>query len=334
MIWKQLLPPVTTVLSLSLGHPAALAGQIALTNGDIIHGELLGVDKKHVIWNSDNLGQLVIDKSRVQDFSSSAIIPQVKTVSGPAYNCVLHMAEEVESSCEGGTRDMQPLTTLIAVEPEPPFNGEARFGFNRKDGNTDSADLDFAVNAQWFEEKLRHELEMRAESDEADGEIVDERYESNYQLNYDFSERWFSYTRLGYEKDRFNAIDEQYELGAGLGRRLALDNQMRFNLQLGAAYLVSQHPEDGTDRDLAGRWAFKLDWQVPDSRLTLFHHHELLWPVDDVNNNQVESSTGVKLPLMGNLFSELRYDFDYVSQPENDQRHADEEWVIAIGYEW
>lgn len=334
MSWKHFLPTAFAVFFIQLTSTPALAGQITLINGDVIHGELQAIDKKHVLWKSDVLGVLNIDKKQVSQFSSNTVMPQVKSPGVTASNCSLDMTEEVERNCTGGLHDSQPLATLVAIQPPPAFSGDARFGFNRKDGNTDSSDLDFAVNAQWLQEKLRHEVELRAESEESDGVVVDERYEANYQLNYDFQEEWFSYTRLGYEKDRFNAIDEQYELGGGIGHRLSLDNQMRFNLQLGAAYLISHHPQDGSDNDAAGRWAFKLDWPVPDSKLTLFHHHEFLWTMDDIHNNQTESSTGVKLPLMGNLFSELRYDFDYVSEPNDSQKHADEEWVIAIGYEW
>ncbi|TNE80491.1 MAG: DUF481 domain-containing protein [Gammaproteobacteria bacterium] len=319
---------------MSLACLPAIAGTLTLTNGDVIHGELQGVDKSQVIWKSDNLGVIHIAKAKVAGFTSTAVIPEVKTPEGTAQNCSLNMTDRVTRDCANGLQDTQPLATLMAIEPPPAFSGDARFSFNRKDGNTDSADLDFIVNSQWLQEQYRHELELLVESEESDGDVVDEHYEANYQLNYDFNERWFNYTRLGYEKDRFNAIDEQYELGAGIGHRFNLDNQMRFNLQLGAAYLVSHHPDDGTDNDLAGRWGFKLDWPVPDSKLTLFHHHELLWTMDDINNNQVDSSTGIKLPLMGNLFSELRYDYDYVSEPSDGQKHADEEWVIAVGYEW
>jgi len=319
---------------LSFSSQAAMAGTITLNNGDVIHGELQAVDKKQVIWKSDNLGKLSIPKEKVAHFTSTSVIPEVRTPNGTAHNCSLNLEEGVQASCTDGLVETQPLATLVAIEPPPAFSGDSRFSFNRKDGNTDSSDLDFIVNAQWLRDQFRHQVELLAESETSDGDVVDERYEGNYQLNYDFNQRWFSYTRLGYEKDRFNAIDEQYELGAGFGQRFNLDNQMNFDMQLGAAYLISHHPEDGSDNDLAGRWGFKMNWPVPGSKLTLFHHHELLWAMDDVNNNQTESSTGVKLPLMGNLFSELRYDYDYVSEPSDEQKHADEEWVIAIGYEW
>lgn len=77
-----------------------------------------------------------------------------------------------------------------------------------------------------------------------------------------------------------------------------------------------------------------MDWPIPGTDMMLFHENEFFWTVDDFNNNQTESSTGIKIPLLGNLFSELRYDFDYVNQPGDGQKRADEEWVISLGYQW
>ena len=63
-----------------------------------------------------------------------------------------------------------------------------------------------------------------AESDSAEGDVVDEQYDARYQLNYDFDKHWFSYGRVKYEKNRFSAIDEQFQAGGGLGHKLTLNN--------------------------------------------------------------------------------------------------------------
>ena len=261
-------------------------------------------------------------------------MPLVTSPDETATNCSLTMEETVTGHCDEGTKPSLPFMTLVAMEPPKAFTGDVRFGFNRKDGNTNTENLDFIVRAQWLQEQFRHETELIAESEKTDGVVVDEHYETNYQLNYDFTERWFSYGRLGYTKNHFSAIDEQYQLGAGAGRRINLANQMKLNLQLGAAFLVSHYDGSDSEKDLAGRWRMRMDWPIPGTDMMFFHENEFFWAVDDFNNNQTESSTGIKIPLLGNLFSELRYDFDYVNQPGDGQERADEEWVISLGYQW
>ncbi|WP_438951834.1 DUF481 domain-containing protein [Porticoccus sp.] len=312
------------LFSLLLPVPS-LGGEITLKNGDIIHGELDSINEKQVIWKSDIFGLVKIPKHEVHEFSSSATMPLVTREKETVTNCSLRMDGVVTGHCDGGEQTSLPLMTLIVAEPPKTFTGDIRFGFNRKDGNTDTEDLDFIVNTQWLHDKFRQEVDLSAESEKTDGNVVDEHYETNYQLNYDFTERWFSYGRLGYTKDRFSAIDEQYQLGGGLGRRIILGNQMKLNLQLGAAVLVSHYNESGSETDLAGRWGMRMDWPIPGTDMTVFHENELLWAMSDVNNNQAESSTGIKIPLLGNLFSEFRYDFDYVNQPSDGHKRADEE---------
>ena len=312
----------------------SLAGEITLKNGDIIHGELDSLNENQVIWKSDIFGLIKIPKNQVTDFNSSSRMPLITSPDETATNCSLTMEETVTGHCDEGTKPSLPFMTLVAMEPPKAFTGDVRFGFNRKDGNTNTENLDFIVRAQWLQEQFRHETELIAESEKADGAVVDEHYETNYQLNYDFTERWFSYGRLGYTKNRFSAIDEQYQLGAGAGRRINLANQMKLNLQLGAAFLVSHYDGSDSEKDLAGRWRMRMDWPIPGTDMMFFHENEFFWAVDDFNNNQTESSTGIKIPLLGNLFSELRYDFDYVNQPGDGQERADEEWVISLGYQW
>ncbi|MEH6528846.1 MAG: DUF481 domain-containing protein, partial [Porticoccus sp.] len=314
-----------------------IGGEITLHNGDIFHGELSTINKGSIIWMSDTLGELRLPKEKVEHFSSSTILHTVKSDANNAENCSLKMSETIDGICEKGQLSGLQLNELVATSPPPPlapFGGQVKLNTSRKSGNSDSMDFDFEALLKWNQEEFRHEAEFIAEIDKAEGNVVDENYKANYQLNYDFNDLWFSYGRFDYDKDRFSAIDEQYEIGAGLGRRIYLKNQLNLNLQLGPSYLITKNPNTDTEKDLASRWALKLDWPIPDSDITFFHNQELLWLIEDADDNQLETSTGIKIPLFGGMFSEIRYDFDYVGEPDNGQKHADDEWVVSVGYTW
>ena len=300
--------PVFIFFSIFVVAPA-FGGELTLTNGDVIHGELHTLTEDSIIWSSEILGDITIPREKVQQFTPS-----------------IAAADDAP----------QELSDVDVQAPPPPstFTGDIKLGYNRKRGNTDTEDVDFSTRSKWEQGLLRHEALLVAESEKVEGSVIDEKYVADYQLNYDFDENWFNYGKLRYEKDRFSADDEQTQLGGGIGYRVELDNQLQVNAQLGASYLITHQREGGTDKDPAGRWALKLDWPIADSEMTLFHHHEFLWPLTDTNDYQVESSTGVKVPLIGGIFSELRYDYDYVNQVEGDQEHADHEWVVLLGYHW
>lgn len=315
------------------------AGELRLSNGDVIQGEVVEVTEDSLLWKSDILGELTIAKSNVASFSSSTILSHMKTGSQEAHQCAIQMQnpETVSSQCVAGNLSETSLASLLSVKPAPtpdPYAGESKLGYSNKSGNTNTEKLDFATNIKWQTEILRHEANLTIQSDKTNGQVVDERYKTNYQANYDYNQNWFSFGLAEYEKNRFSAIDEQYQVGAGMGHRNTFKNNLQTNAQLGLSYLISRPPTGDSEKDIAARWGLKLDWPVPNSELVLFHYHELLWPIDDIKNNQLESSTGLKVPVIGNLFGEFRYDFDYVNQPPTGQKHADDEWVISLGYQW
>jgi putative salt-induced outer membrane protein YdiY len=339
---------------------AISAGEVTLNNGDKIHGELQAIHKDSIIWLSEVFGVITLPKEKITRLHSSTLLPFSSdtlpvtafspTTDNSEYNpqkeaidhCSLNIEDSVSAICNSGklsNLSLDKIATIKLTPEPPPFKGEVKFGFNQKSGNTDSEELDVAISTQWNQQDFRHEVDFTAESDSADGDVVDEQYDARYQINYDFDEHWFSYGRLKYEKNRFSAIDEQIQAGLGLGHKLKLDNQLLINAQLGATFLSTRRPgtdlESGSNnKDAAGRWALKLDWPIPTSELTVFHRHELLWLIDEIDNTQLETSTGIKIPLLGGIFSEIRYDMDHVSEPASDQEQADHEWVISVGYNW
>ena len=317
--------------------PVAKAGQLTLTNGDVIHGELSAIKSNLLIWDSELLGKIRVQKTDVKHFHSDATIPMVQATGVTAENCQLIMKEMINGRCEEGKISDTPLTELTARQPLPPpslVGGDLKLRYNKKEGNIDSESLDFSIRSAWDQELIRHEVSALADTDKSDQARVRERYKADYQRNYRFKESWFGYGNLGYEKNRFGPIVEQYEVGTGLGHILSFDNQLQLNMQLGASYLATEHADGEDDNHIAGRWIMKLDWPLPDTDLKLFHHHRFLWPVEEPGNNQLETSSGLRMPLIGNLFSEFRYDFDYVNQPSDDQQHTDQEWIISLGYQW
>jgi putative salt-induced outer membrane protein YdiY len=328
---------------------AVSAGKITLKNGDIIHGELQAIQKDNIVWSSNIFGDITLPKNQVTQLTSSTVLPintnsheQATTTTNCSFELKNELEDQMSVLCDTGEQKglaLKDVVTIKARPAPPPFKGDVKFGYNQKSGNTDSEELDVAISAQWIQQQFRHELGLAAESDSSEGNVTDEKYTADYKLNYDFDDHWFTYGQVKYEKNRFSAIEEQYQVGAGIGHKLILDNELHINAQLGTTYLSTKRPSSDSDngsndKDIAGRWTLKLDWPIPNSNITAFHHHELLWIADAIDDNQLESSTGIKIPLFGGIFSELRYDFDHVSEPASEQQHADHEWVISVGYKW
>lgn len=325
------------ILLLPLLAQSINAGQIVLTNGDSLQGELKSVDSDSLVWQSTLLGEIKIPKSSVESMDSSTVLPVVKSGEAYANDCVIKLDNGLTTQCLDGELDTHSLAMVTSFQRNPDamvHSGNVKLNYDRRDGNADTEDLDFSTTANWQNQKYRHAVELTAESDKSEGVVQNEKYEADYQLDYDFAEHWFSYGNIGYEKDRFSAIEQQYELGSGFGHRYRFENMIETEAQLGLAYLQSELADGDKENDLAGKWALKVRWPIPGTRMDIFHRQEYIWPWDDMSSYQLESSTGLKMPLLAGVFGEFRYDFDYTAEVTEDTKHADEEWVISLGYEW
>lgn len=340
---------------------ALTAGELMLTNGDLIHGELIAINATDITWASSLFGNITVPKNNIVQLDSSTMLNlellpsptlELTTTQIPEITdlCTLKVegdTESVSARCQSLALDEHALNQLsldnivsIKAQPKtPPFSGTTTLGFNKRSGNTDKEELDIEVALRWQRGLFSHEVDILIDNDKKNDVVIEENYNTSYQLNYDLNEHWFSYGRAEYEKDRFSGIDEQYQIGTGIGRKIFFHNQLRMNVQLGADYWTTKRKssdsnDKSTDHDIAGRWALKLDWPVPDSSLTLFHRQELIWLLEEPDDNQLKTSTGIKMPLIGGIFSEIKYKFDHLGKPSSGDKHADQEWAISLGYEW
>ncbi len=296
-------------LFLLLAACPALGGELTLTNGDIIHGDLVAEDEHSLTWKSDVFGEISVPRENVQQMLSGSVV-------------------------QGEPVQAEPIKEAAPTPERSLVKGSAELAYKRKQGNTDSENVDAEIVNEWELGLYRHEVKLQVEYEEKNGSRIEERYESDYQLNYDYDEHWFSYGRVEYEKDRFGSYYEQHQIGTGLGYQTTLDNYLKINAQGGVSYFVTKDRDGKKRTDPAGRWALDLNWPFPKTEVSLFHRHELLWLLTDASYYQLESSTGMKIPLVGGIYSELRYDYDYVSEVDDDERRGDHEWRALLGYEW
>ena len=68
--------------------------------------------------------------------------------------------------------------------------------------------------------------------------------------------------------------------------------------------------------------------------VTLFHKGELSWLWLDRDLHNIETSSGIEVPLLYGLLAEIRLDYDRngLNIPGTD--NTDIEWVFALGYKW
>lgn len=99
--------------------PVALAGKLALKNGDVLSGEIKGIDAENVVWVSDSLGEITVPKAQIDNLESSELVK----IDGHSEPCALVGMDgpRLQFSCSSGKTGDVPLLTVNKVEPYEDF---------------------------------------------------------------------------------------------------------------------------------------------------------------------------------------------------------------------
>jgi len=351
--WKALfadnLKQAVWLLGLVLFPPlAANAGQLMLHNGDRIHGELVRVNEQRLIWQSEVLGEISVDKAQVKNIETAQLL-KINGVVQP------WMVEGMDGDylvylCRGDYQNREvALATLDAVIPYQDMDaGEASElsgritaagNFARGNEERDDLELNSRLTYRLIDWRHRWSLDLARFSDE--GSDDDHRWTARYALDWFFRERWFLSGDLRYGQDQTRALDRFVNLGLGTGYQWFETRQTKLAL-VNEAVLVREEfetpemPEPGfsaSEERLA--WRFGLDFQqrLP-LGVSLSHRSELVQSLEDASDRTLETSTGLSTLLVDRVRSEVRVDYELDNEPQQDTEDEDVRVVVGLTYEW
>ncbi|GLS26822.1 DUF481 domain-containing protein [Marinibactrum halimedae] len=351
-LWGLLLLGVS---SLGLGSiaPYVFAGELLLTNGDRLSGELEVIKKDVIIWRSPTLGELSIDKVHIGRFSTARKFK----VTGYDSACRILEAtsERVIYRCEENRKGFSrvPLLTMANVAPYENHNEYTDFyrgkvsvaGADSK-GNEVRSDWVVYSGQEWRRGDFRHKPELRYESESANDISVQQKYEVDYALSWFYQPQWFLVGDLGVDSDEQSNIDYRYSASLGMGYQFWQNAASSLSIEAGLSHVLEQFDdfvgEDGNvdpDQDPLDReftslsWSLNFDYLLPFStRFT--HEHILLYSLEESEDWEVETRTGISIPIGGGMHSDFQLEYDYDNLPPEGTKESDRKVSIGIGYEW
>ncbi len=276
---------------------ATAADEIALTNGDVLHGKLTSQNDNHVVWQSDNFGSLKIDKKRVA------------TING----------------------------TSIAVITAPVFSntykGTLSFTGGYSSGNITREDWDLEGKVEWRDGDFRHGSEINFENHKLDGAQPAQQYDLKYGLDWFFRDKWFWSNTAAWGANDDRSIDQFYSVGSALGRQFWDSKISALSAESGLRWISEDLNDQTSDQRLTWSWAADYRLLIGNN-VELFHSHDLLIALNDMDDAEVSADLGVKIPVVENLFTELKLEWIYDNQPAIGTRGTDSQLTIGVNYSW
>jgi hypothetical protein len=315
----------------------AAAGTLELSNGAVIPGEFVGIERERVVWQAELIGEIKVDAAEIVRLDGRAppdlrigktALPKGCPVSAHGHTWTFQCDPQAPVAGE--------WVDLGRVDRDREGSGRITVAATLERGNTSTNEYEADARASWRRGRLRHVVDASVDYEQKRGNTTDDEASLDYQLDRLFKNGWYVYTRAEYDRDRFATVQESMIGGVGPGRIWTVGRATRLKLQGGPDWGWFDLQGYGRFRETGGNvsWRVDHDLQLWKLDLTLFHEGEFSWLLRDSDLNRIDTQTGMELPLLYGIIAEIRVDYERtgVSLPEVD--NTDVEWVFSLGYKW
>ena len=273
------------------------ADEISLSNGDVLHGKMHEQTDDHVLWRSDNFGLLTIDKTRIVSINGAPI----NIVSTPLFSNT--------------------------------YKGNLSFTGGFSSGNIKREDWDLDGEVEWRDGDFRHSSEINFESHSLEGSVPAEQYDIGYGVDWFFQDKWFWSNSLTWGANDDRSIEQYYSIGSAIGRQFWDTEITSLSAESGLLWISEDLLDQSSDRRLTWSWA--ADYRrMLGNNMELFHSHGVLIALTDMKDSELNADIGLKVPVVENLYTELKLEWIYDNQPALGTRSTDSQLTIGVNYSW
>lgn len=302
--YPRFLLGILSLCAFTLASTLLFADELVLTNGDTLQGQVVEQGDHHLLWHSDNFGNLSV-------------------------------ALDVVASVNGA-----PLSSAAPKEPQPTlssfsssYKGDLSVTGAYASGNEEREDWDIESRVEWRTGDYRHDTSVNYESHSLDGSPSNEEYHLGYGVDFFFREKWFWKNGATWGANENRAIDQYYSVGSAIGRQLWDTEASALSAESGLTWISEELDDQSSDNRLT--WSWSADYrQILMQSLELFHTHRLLVSLSDFKDSEIKADIGLKAPLVDNLFTELKLEWIYDNQPALGTDPSDSQLTIGVNYSW
>ncbi len=321
------------LLSSTILTSSALADdQIFFKNGDKISGKIVSVSEDVVTIETLTLGDLSIDLDKIESVNTDQNLGVFGSNKTYLEEKTDFTTLEPAAGDEGDRNYVgEFINGTLGIESE----GYLRLGATLQEGNTETKGVNFEGHLDTdLDDVNRVRIDGEYHYEEDDGDVTEDNRSIDLMHDYFVSPKWFVNSNLGFKTDKEAELELQTTVGVGLGYQMYDFDDLSLSFTLGPSYLSEEFENGNTEESVAGRWALDYDQKFYDGFLKAFHNHEILQSMDDTENFQLESKTGLSVPITDHFSGILQVDYDFDNAPAAGSEREDTTYSLKLGYEW
>lgn len=323
---------------------------IVLVNGDVITGEVLRLERDELVVDADMLDDVRIDlediasvttsRPFVVGFDRETVTGQIVVIDGRTYVRTSSASEaQDDTSSEPTEHDadlrevrFEDVFLFEPLEAHIRYEGDLDLGINGASGNTEQASFnvsgEFAPSIGLNTVRIEGQLNRTV----SQGERIASNWRAQGAYEREFTQRWTLVGLNRFERDRFQDLDLRITGAAG-PRLTVFRKNPELEIFLGPAG-VDESFVEGDDRTfVAALWALSFEHDVSWPDVKIYHKHNIVAGLSD-RQTIIQSTTGLKWDLVGDLDLKLEYQVDWNSNPTEDAGEVDQRYLIKLSYEF
>ena len=325
-------------LILASGCAYAANGYVIMKNGDRFSGKI------EKIWNDEVFVDPQYGDSYAIDMKHVAYIHtdvpfEVEFVRGRRTETVLArlgVGEDGKAIVipEDGrpTYPLSQVDNMLEIEDFFEWEVKSDISVNVASGNTDTASGRFYAMAGIKLGEHRHKFEFTRDGSSADGEVTKDQTDVHYEDVWTFRDDWFVRGSVSWTKDPIRDLDSRSQYYLGPGYHFFNDSKRTLNLSLGPNLLVEEIGGE-EEESVSIQTVFRYEQQFLGDDLVLFQQTDLQRVVSGRDNKILDTSTGLRWDLPGDVYMNLQVDFDYESNPADGREKEDITYLVGVGIE-
>lgn len=323
------------VLVAVLAGTEASGDVVYMQNGDRITGDIKRVWDNELFLETPYADEFPISLDAVARIESDEDLEiELRDHSEVTGRFATDAAGNMILVTDTGSRPFAPMDIEELNEPEDRFDWDARsdFSYRATRGNTETSNFLWQAAGGVKIGDHRHRTDFRFDRIDQDGLTTKEQYRANYLYSWFFSDGWFLATGIGYERDPIRELTYRYTPGAGLGYQFFDDAYRLFEVSLSGVG-IREKLGGITEDSSAAQWDLRYRRDVLGGDLEFYHDHRLRVYVTGRTNKVVDTTTGIRWDVWGDIYLHAQVDWDWESEPATGNEQEDITYALGIGIE-
>lgn len=317
------------------------ADEVTLTSGDHLYGQVLEVNSQHIVMDTAFAKALKIEQSAIETLNIEKPVQLVFSDGSIQSGHVEKLKDSqlaLTSKQDVIVFDASDLANHKQVEQvrrakDIVYKGAFDVGLRRSTGNNEEEDYQGALRLSARTANHRFTLQAAKRIEDNDGERTQDETFIALQADRFISEKWFAFASTSFEEDFEESLDLRATYSLGSGYQFYDRQDLTIRAELGLAYIDEKFENDEDESYIGSRWAYDYTQELF-SWVNTFHNHEILFSVENTEDINLRSQSGLEFPLNKYINAKLQANIDWNRTPAEGAATTDKEYLFTLGYKF